>query len=301
LPEGEIGREGESVIALQDLAEQVRARDLFVLHRVGPNELVNLDGHGRGAGWAGIVSVDPAAEPLLAGAQRQRLVRHRRAVPARLFGPYWASEAVAVTVENDVVVIGGPGVAEGDDDALRAVARDAAALVAEVPVAKRLADELEVTKAALSVSTLRRPSLDDTAVAVAATAAGALSCEFGAVMVTEPAARVLLAPDGWRPPASEDEILAALLPLQAAIGADVLVEQDLGATAFPYRPLTLEDGLVSRAAVRLGDRRFAGLLDVAHAAEAPRGFTSLCCRVLAALGGAAAQVLADHVGHLASA
>ncbi len=44
------------------------ARDLFVLRRVTGNQFVHFGGSGRGAGWAGLIEVDAADEPPLAGA-----------------------------------------------------------------------------------------------------------------------------------------------------------------------------------------------------------------------------------------
>jgi hypothetical protein len=214
-------------------------------------------------------------------------------VPERLFGPYWSAEAVAVPTGRSLVVLAGRGVNGASEDALRQVAELASALVAEVPVAKRLADELEVSQAALSIASLRPASVEEAAEEIATRTSRALSCEFGAVLLMGSPPRLLMAREGWRPPAGDDEIIAALLPLAQALGDDPLVEQDVSCSSFPYHPLAFEDGLVARAAVPLNPRWGSGILMVAHAAEAPRGFTSLCQRVLVTIGRAADAVLSS--------
>jgi hypothetical protein len=278
---------------LAELAETVGALDLFVLHRVDGNSLVNLDGAGRGAGWAGNIDVDPAAEPWVARAFDEGIVRIKSGVPRRIFGPYWVSEAVAVAEGNTLVLLGGVGTAAIDDHVVKEVAWKAASRVADVPVAKHLADELEVSQAALAIATLRPSGLEAAAEAIATKAARALSCEFGAVLLKGPPIRLLLAEEGWRPVADDEEIIAALLPLEQAAQDELLVEQDLSCSSFPYHPLAFEDGLVARLAVPLGAGGSLGLLVVAHAAGAPRGFTKLCQRVASTMARTAEAVLEE--------
>lgn len=280
-------------MTLAALAEGVGARDLFVLQSVDAGRLVNLDGFGRGAGWAGNLTVDPEAEPWLSGARPGVVHRHASGVPERILGPYWATAAAAIQVGEAIVVLGGEGLSGQDDGALIVVAREAAAAVAEVPVAKRLADELEVSQAALSIATLRPASLRDAAVEIATRSAEALSCEFGAVLLLGPPIEVFMAREGWRPTAAEDEVIAALLPIARALQDDLIVEQDLSCSAFPYHPLSFEDGLVARATVPLSPDGTAGMLVVAHAASTPRGFTTLCQRVLVTIARAADVVLSS--------
>lgn len=71
----------------------------------------------------------------------------------------------------------------------------------------------------------------------------------------------------------------------------MLVEQDTAQSAFPYRPLSREDGLVARLAVPLGSDGKLGVLVVAHAGSAARGFTSLCQKVVSTLGENAGRML----------
>ncbi|MPZ71406.1 MAG: hypothetical protein GEU71_18065 [Actinobacteria bacterium] len=100
-----------------------------------------------------------------------------------------------------------------------------------------------------------------------------------------------MADEGWRPTGTEDEVIAALLPLQQAVSEGMLVEQDLSQSAFPYPPLSLQDGLVARCVVPLGPDGDIGVLVLAHAGSAPRGFTSLCQRVASTMGVTAGRML----------
>lgn len=279
-------------MSLEALADKGGAQDLFVFHRLEEGRLVNLDGHGRGAGWAGTVVVEEAEEPVLAEAMRDGLVRVDGPSPTRIFGPYWAAEAVAVALGEHVVVFGGPHI-DRDEELLRTLAADAIELVSEVPVAKRLADELEVSQAALAVATMRPATLHEAATRVAALAAGSLSCEFGAVLLPGPPLRLSIADEGWRPVADDEEVAASLLPLVQAARQEMVVEQDLSRSAFGYHPLSFADGLVSRLSVALGQDGSLGLLVVAHAAGTPRGFTSLCRRVAAAIARTGAPVIEE--------
>lgn len=275
---------------LADLAAAVGADDIFVLHRVDENRLVNLDGTGRGAGWAGNIDVDPAAEPWVARAFDEGIVRIKSGIPSRIFGPYWASEAAAVAEGDDLVLFGGEGTTVPDDGVLADAAREAASRVGDIPVAKHLADELEVSQAALAIATIHPASVEEAAVAIATSASRALSCEFGAVLLKGPI-RLFLAEEGWRPVADEEEIIAALLPLDQAVQREPLVEQDLSCSAFPYPPLAFDDGLIARLAVPLGPGGSLGLLVIAHSAGAPRGFTALCQRVAVTIARTAEAVL----------
>jgi hypothetical protein len=272
------------------LARRAGARDLFVLHRVARDRFVNLDGYGRGRGWAGNVTVDPAAEPWLSRVLELGLFRARYGFACRIFGPYWATEAVGVVAGDHVVVLGGSEVASLEDETLVALARDAAEMAGREPVARRLADELEISQAALEVATLTAENPEEAAQGLADRAAAALSCEFGAVLLENPL-RLFLADRGWRPPATEEEVMGALLPLRQVARQGVLVEQDISVSAYPFRPLAFEDGLVARLVVPLGERGRLGLLVVAHATGAPRGFTSLCQRVIVRIAEVAAPLI----------
>ena len=276
--------------AFAGLARRAGARDLFVLHRVAPDRFVNLDGFGRGRGWAGNVTVDPAAEPWLSRVLELGLFRARYGFACRIFGPYWATEAAGVVAGDHVVVLGGGEVASLEDEVLVSLAREAAEMAGREPVARRLADELEISQAALDVATLAADNPEEAARGLADRAAAALSCEFGAVLLENPL-RLFLADRGWRPRASEEEVMGALLPLRQAAREGLLVEQDISVSAYPFRPLAFEDGLVARLVVPLGERGRLGLLVVAHATGAPRGFTSLCQRVILRIAEVAAPLI----------
>jgi hypothetical protein len=284
---------------MQNVATKVGATDVFVLYRVTDRRLVNVDGHGRGAGWAGNIDLDPTAEGWLAEVEESGIARVSHGMPRRIFGPYWAAEAAGVVTGDYLVVFGGPGTAEAPEDLVRAAASLAASSVDEVPVAKRLADDLEVTQAALVIARMRPRSVDEAARAIATTAARATSCEFGAVLLYGPPMTIHLAEEGWRPSASEEEVAAALLPLAQALTDGLYVEQDTSESAFPYRPLTFEDGLVARCAVRLGVDGGMGVLVVAHSFESPRGFTMLCQRVMRTIGESAQATLSALLDDLA--
>jgi hypothetical protein len=273
-----------------ELASRAGARDLFVLHRVAPDRFVNLDGFGRGRGWAGIVTVDPAAEPWLSRVLELGLFRARYGFACRIFGPYWATEAVGVVTGDHVVVLGGGEVASLEDETLVTLAREAAEVAGREPVARRLADELEISQAALEVATLPADDPEEAALGLADRAAAALSCEFGAVLLENPL-RLFLADRGWRPQASEEEVMGALLPLRQVARQGLLVEQDISVSAYPFRPLAYEDGLVARLVVPLGERGRLGLLVVGHATGRPRGFTSLCQRVILRIAEVAAPLI----------
>ena len=273
------------------VAERASATDLFVLKRLGPDRLFNVGGHGRGAGWAGNVSADPGEESLLHEALESGFARRQSGVPFRAFGPYWAREVSAIGIDGSVVVVAGDGVTSLNDAELRHIAEDASGPAGDVPKAKLDADELEVRQAVGSISSVPRDSLEEAARAIAESAARALSCEFAAVLLTGFPVRLFVADEGWRPPATEDEIIAALLPLSNAMIDGMLVEQDLSRSSFPYRPLGFEDGLVARCVVPLGDDGSLGMLVTAHAGSSPRGFTHLCQRVASEMGAEAEAVL----------
>lgn len=280
-----------------EIAARLGLVDVFVLRRVSDDQLVNLVGVGRGEGWAGNISIDPDREPLVAGAQNSaELVRHS-GQSTRIFGPYWAEEAFIVRVGDFIVVAGGPGVSEHDDEQLIEAAGDLAWSVGEVSTEKRLADELELTTAALAVASLPSRQIDEFFESLADAAASALSCEFGAIVIKRPEHRLVLAPTGWKPGASQEVILGALLQLMAGLDLDApAVAQDLSSDPTAHSPLGFEEGLVSRCVIPLQVGELAGAIVVAHMVDAPRGFTSLCQRVAAGIGEQASRMLSTSFG-----
>jgi len=277
----------------EDVAGRLGFRDVFALRRISDEQLVNLVGVGRGKGWAGNISVDPDREPLITRAlETGDVIRHRDEA-TRVFGPYWTDEAVVLTVGDFVIVMGGRGVADHGDDILMEAASDLAYSVGDVPAEKRLADELEVTKAALTVATLPRSTMDQFLSSLAGAAMEALGCEFGAVVLRQPAPRLLMAPSGWRPAASDDLVLGSLLQLTVdTVTPKPVVAQDLRNEPSAQSPLGFDEGLVSRCVIPLAVTDVRGAVVVAHTmASAPRGFTNLCQLVAASIGDQATKML----------
>lgn len=286
-----VGADGGNLAAAAGLAG---ATDLFVLRRLVDDRWTNVGGHGRGAGWAGNIVATTTGEPLLSDAVELGTVRWSRGVPGRVIGPYWSSAAALLRVDaHHVVVFGGAGVEPVADGDLHAAARRAVGAVSEVSLDKQQADDAEVAQAVDAVATIPAGGVDDVARRIAGAAAEALSCEFAAVVLAEHPPRIVLADEGWRPAATEDEIAAALVPLLAAARTDLVVEQDMAESPLSTRPFTIADGLVSRCAAGIGPDASLGVLVVAHAGSAPRGFTRLCQRVARAVAAASADRLAD--------
>ena len=274
-----------------EVAERTGAHDVFILRRIEDQRLFNLDGHGRGSGWAGNITVAPGEEPMLHEAMDGRLVRKNSGVPFRVFGPYWSTSVAIVPVEHGVVVFGGGDVAGCDDAVLTAAASQVMGHVSAVPGGKREADDAELRQALEALEAMDTSTIHKAATQLAALAARSLSCEFGAVLLNGSPPQLFMADEGWRPAGTEDEVIAALLPLQQAASEGMLVEQDTAQSVFPYRPLSREDGLVARLAVPLGSDGKLGVLVVAHAGSAARGFTSLCQKVVSTLGENAGRML----------
>lgn len=280
---------------LEGLAAEVGARDVFVFHVLSDERMVNLDGWGRGSGWAGNICLDPETEPFLASAMENGRAAVGPGSPTRIFGPYWADEAVAIRLNGHVVALGGQGVTSLPPETLSRAADRAVDEVSEVTPKKKLADKLELAQAGLSVATIDAASLAEASVMLASAAAKALSCEFGAVLLIGETMEAHLADEGWRPTATRDEVITALTPLIPPTGEGLVLEQDLRNSPYAVPPLSFGDGLVSRctAAIRVGDR--TGLLSVAHSGSAPRGFTDLCQSVITAMAAIAPLPLSRHV------
>ena len=200
-----------------------------------------------------------------------------------------------LTVGDFVVVMGGPAVAAHGDGALMEAAGDVAYSVGDVPAEKRLADELEVTKAALAVASLPTATIDEFLATLADAAIDALGCEFGAVVLPGPTPRLVMAPSGWQPAATEELVLGSLLQLLVGFQAErPVVDQDLRSDAATRSPLGFDEGLVSRCVIPLTVAEAPGAIVVAHTLESsPRGFTSLCQTVAATIGDQASKVLAQ--------
>lgn len=276
---------------MQEIAQAVGANDLFVLRRIAPDRLFNTDGFGRGFGWAGNVSIDPGFEPWIAEAFTQQIHRRSSGVPFRAFGPYWATDVAAIPKGDDLVIFGGKGIGDTPDEALIDGAEAASSTATAVTSEKQDADEAEVQQALAELTGVTPGPVAEMASHLATVTARALSCEFGAVLLTGPPMKVFMADEGWRPTASEDEVIAALTPLLQVSRNELYVEQDISESPFPYRPLSFDDGLVARCVVPIGPDASLGVLVAAHAGSAPRGFTMLCQRVARTMAEAGAPLI----------
>lgn len=278
-------------VTVDHIVEALRVQDLFVLRRLEGERFFNLGGVGRGAGWSGNVEVEARAEPWISRTFTEQVIRKRSGVPFRVFGPYWAHEAAAVLSGENLLVLGGDGVTSLSDEELTAAAERAAAGTTKVPLEKVRDDEAEVQQALDDLLGFEGTSIEEAATHLASTAAQALSCEFGAVLLFQPSTRVFTANEGWMPRASDDELIAALLPLHQLAQDGLYVEHDSSQSPFPFPPLSYEDGLVTRCCVPLGEGGRVGMLFAAHARSEPRGFTSLCQQVARSIGEAGAKLL----------
>lgn len=284
-----------SAESFERLAANLGAKDLFVFHLLSDQRMVNLDGWGRGSGWAGNVCLDPDTEKFLATALENGSAHVGPGSPTRVFGPYWAEEATAVRIDGHIVALGGEGVATLTPEAINQAAAEAIAQVTEVRANKQLADRLELTQAELAVVNIESLSLTEAMHQLASVAAKGLSCELGAVLLLGDDPRAVVADEGWRPVATEDELITALLPLVPATADGIFVEQDLRSSPYAMSPLGFADGLVSRCTVPVTMSDRTGILTVAHAGSAPRGFTDLCRSVASTMGSTAGKILARHL------
>lgn len=279
------------LVNLRETAVRTGARDLFVLRRISDERFFNVAGLGRGEGWAGNISIDASAEPWLSSILAEGVASRRSGIPFRAFGPYWAMEVAGAAAGDVVVVFSGDGVADNAPDALIEAAEEIAASACEVSIEKQEADEMELEQAIEAVSSITAQTSEQAASEVVRTAARALSCEFGALLLLGPPMRIYVADEGWRPAATEEELIAAIYPLAGLAAQGPFVEQDLSTSPYAYPPLSYRDGLVARCTVPLGPEGPTGIVVVAHAGIAPRGFTSLCRKVAAAIGANAPAVL----------
>lgn len=277
-------RERAQLQALEAIAADLGATDLFVLRRSTTNLYAHVAGVGRGDGWAGNIELDAADEAhVRAAVAAGRPLLVPLAGAGRVMGPYYAGSAVIVPcADGTIVVFGAPDGAldEGCTEQAAHLGARAASLVRDVSAAKRLADELEVVEAVRSVTTVDAGDVLATLGALADRAASALSCEFGAVMTfasDDHEAIIGWADRGWAP-ADAAVLLEAMQALVARPERFPVLCQD-AATA-PDLPVgfTRQDG-VSALHARLVGEPPVGALVLVHAEPRLRGFTSLCQRV----------------------
>jgi diguanylate cyclase (GGDEF)-like protein len=266
------------------------AGDLLVFERAA--DMLRLaGGHGRGAGWAGLVEVRLGDEPLAARAVRSDApVRVAHDQAERIIGPYWSRHAALVPVgEDHLVVMGDAEPIRLSGGELRRQAAEAAAEVGGIPSSKLLADELEVVDAVRQLMAYRPESLRDTARHVADMAAAALSCDFAAVLVNGADGPMVQISGGDAVDCDDPRLCMELQRLSKRLAGKALLEQEVQ----DQGRLGRGTGLVSRYALGIGTGTDRGLLVVGHSTVRPRGFTQLCQRVGRSLADAAEALLAQ--------
>jgi diguanylate cyclase (GGDEF)-like protein len=268
--------------------------DVLVLERDG-GQLRLIGGHGRGAGWAGVVQVELVDEPHAASVMSTD--RPRRIVGTqaqRVLGPYWSIDATLIPVgDQHLVVLGGAHGPTASSAELLRYAAEAVAACGQISNEKLLADELEVVHAVRALMDHRPSSVLATARHIASVAAEALSCEIGAVLVRQPGGNVVGVSRSDGATAMDDAGLCTELNrLADEIGRGSRLEQELPALAWLG-----EMELVSQMALTIVREQTVGLLLVGHARQSPRGFTLLCQRVGRSLADAAEVVLDIALAH----
>ena len=268
---------------------------------LGPGDVLVFDrdadtvrlagGHGRGAGWAGLVEAPLRDEPLVRRALRGGFpVRVQGDEPSRVIGPYWSRHAAIIPVgDAHLVVVGDAEPIRISDGELRRQAAEAVAEVGGIPTAKLLADELEVVDAIRQLMDYHPENLRDTAHHVADVAAAALSCDFAAVLVRGAAGPMVQLSGADQEACDDPKLCMELQRIAGRLNGTSLLEQDVRDRGRLGRGA----GLVSRYALAIGSGRNRGLLLVGHHGARPRGFTQLCQRVGRGLADAAEVLLAQ--------
>lgn len=283
---------GTAPDGLAALAAAVGAVDVLVFRRVANDRYAHVGGLGMGAGWAGIVELDAAAEPVLAQAIAAGApVRAHGGEPAHVVGPYYACTATLCPVDADTLVVWGsphpaPDLAGRPADELTAASARADGIVAAASPAKMLADELEVLHAVQAVTAAQQLELSEAMGRFADVAAESLSCEVAAVITGSGRTHV------HAPAAAggmgRDLVRTALLGAFADVTVPVCVQDS---SQDPLGdPLSPAQGVVSYLVVPL-DPSVGGLLFAAHTRDNARGFTLLCQRMAQQLAESGSIVL----------
>lgn len=275
----------------RSVADALGVADLLVIER-GAAGMQLIGGVGRGAGWAGTVTVDMDDEPHASRAfGNGRPVHVAAGEPIRVFGPYWAPHAVLVPVADDHLVVAGGAepIRVGDGELLRHAA-EAVAAIDGVSPAKLLADELELVHAVRQLMDHRATTVAETARHVAQVAGAALGCEFAAVLVKAPFGQVVETAGGGEE-CTDPRFCMELNRMAKRATRGPIVDQDLDDDGL----IGTGAGLVARYMLGIGTASQLGVLVVGHAAERPRGFTELCQRVGRALADAAEVLLSQAV------
>jgi diguanylate cyclase (GGDEF)-like protein len=253
----------------------ITTEDILVFERT-PHGFKLVGGRGRGAGWAGVVELDDADDSVVLRAWRRSApFRVAAELPVPICGPYYAPNAVAVTVgDRHVVVFGSRArIALSDTDVLRT----AASVVDQfdgTPAEKLLADELEVVHALRALMEYRPETVHGTIRHVATVAANALSCEMAMIRVEHGGVSGTEVLDVASGRSLEPDAESVRYLEQAAQSRNVTVEQRA-----PPPPNPFPAELAARMTLPIGGDQPIGAMVLAHRLDAPRGFTSLCQRI----------------------
>jgi diguanylate cyclase (GGDEF)-like protein len=267
-----------TTVSATEIAESAHASDLFVFRRVGERRFAHIGGVGRGAGWAGIIEVGPADEPLVDAVfdTSHPVVRRSETEPWHVIGPYYSRTIAAVRVSPDVFVVFGSSddeMSSLSDEELVELGRFASDALVEVAPAKRLADEIEALNAVRDLLHAPAETFDEALQRLVDHATTSLSCDLGLLYVE----------DGRRVVISDKRDAASLEPADVV---DALAEvaqretfplciQEATADELPS-PLRSTDGVLAYYLLSI-ERPLPGLLLLVHtSAAAPRGFTLLC-------------------------
>ena len=253
-------------------------RDALVFRRLSASRWAHLGGLGRGRGWAGLVDVDAANEPLLGQAPAQPGGVHTfcHSAPERVLGPYYAVGGALVRVSNDVLVLLGhptePFPAGVTDSDLRELAFLLDTDLEDIAPSKRLGDELEVLHAVRAVTTGVAEDLFGTLRHVLDVAVQSLSCEVG--LLRDGAGRTVATSSWSGVDVDAPGVGAALDVLHERAGGAALCIQDTDSDPV-LAPLGRGQGVRSLLAIAIPEP-VGGVLVVAHTSAGPRGFTTLC-------------------------
>jgi diguanylate cyclase (GGDEF)-like protein len=260
--------------ALVNAAASVGATDVFVFRRVTADRFVHVGGLGHGESWAGNVDLRPADDD-----RAREAIDSGTAVfvtanePVRVFGPYYERRAVFVPVSPDVLVVFGGndfGRRKKSEASLQTAATRAAAAVAQISPAKRLADELELLHAMQDLARTSAVRIDEVMTHVAASAASALSCDLGVIYVAD---LDLAEIAGHEASGIDNE---ALLPaMRQLFGRAEFLPTCTQDSATDPLPAPLDSGVTSHYVLPVGIP-VIGVLALMHTRARPRGFTILC-------------------------
>lgn len=261
-------------------ADALGVLDALVFRRVSPTRWAHLGGFGRGRGWAGLIDLDDAEEPLLGELPRGsgEVMPFEYPAPERVLGPYYARAGALVRLSRDVLVVLGhptqPLSTGSSASTFLDLARWVDGSIDEVAPSKRLADELEILHAVRAVTAtgthdLRAAMQHTVEVEVAVEA---LSCEVG--VLRDGSGRTVLA-GPWATEAPDGAALSAALDaLTVRTQGGILCVQD-AATAGLSEMFGSKAGIRSVLVLPFPDP-VGGVLLLAHTDAGPRGFTTLC-------------------------